>query len=130
MIATLTTWPVPTEPLNPPALDEPGVLARVKGDLTFLHVVFEAFRTQYPEQRSEMRKAIAAGDLTSVGTLAHSLKGNASTLGGQRVAAVAADMVATCRVMDAGPLAELLRRLDQEVSYFQKAMIQLLANSK
>lgn len=127
MIAPLATTPSLSElGLVPPPLDEAGVLSRVKGDLTFLHVVFEAFRTQYPEQRSEMRKALAGRDLTSIGTLAHSLKGNASTLGGQRVAAVASDIVAACRVLDDAKLPDLFRVLDLEVAYFQKAIHRLL----
>jgi HPt (histidine-containing phosphotransfer) domain-containing protein len=109
-----------------PVLDETALLARVKSDMTFLHVVFEAFRRQYPDQRHDMRTALAANDLASVRTLAHSLKGNASTLGGSRVAEVAAEVMGASDDAASSALPDLLRRLDVEVSQFQMAMTQLL----
>jgi HPt (histidine-containing phosphotransfer) domain-containing protein len=109
-----------------PILDEAPLLARVKSDLTFLHVIFEAFRRQYPDQRHEMRAAVAANDFVSIRTLAHSLKGNASTLGGVRVAGIAAELMTAADKPDPASAKDLLGRLDVEVSLFQQAMQTLL----
>lgn len=125
MIAPLSTSSVNVGPLES-VLDAPGLIARIKGDLTFLHVIFEAFRCQYPEQRSEMKSAFAGNDLGRVRTVAHSLKGNASTLGGHRVAAAAAEVIAACGDSGSALLPELFRRLDLEVCQFQQAMMQLI----
>ena len=107
-------------------LDQVGLVARIKGDMTFLRIVFEAFRSQYPEQRSEMKAAFAANDFSRVRTIAHSLKGNASTLGGQRVAATAADVMAACADGASVGTTDIFRRLDAEVGQFQQAMTALL----
>ena len=107
-------------------LDQVGLLGRVKGDMTFLRIIFEAFRSQYPVQRDEMRTASTADNFEAVRTVAHSLKGNASTLGGQRVADVAAEIVEECKQYNAAALRELFRRLDHEVAQFEQAMKTLL----
>lgn len=125
MIASLSSSSLNLGDLRP-VLDETALLARVKNDMTFLHVVYEAFRRQYPDQRHEMRAALAAKDFASLRTLAHSLKGNASTLGGSRIAEVAAEIMSASGNAATTQLHELLRRVDFEVSQFQLAMTNLL----
>ena len=127
MIASLSAHSVNLTEANQ-VLDQVGLLARVKSDMTFLRIVYEAFQSQYPEQRGDMKAAFAANELAKVRTIAHSLKGNASTLGGQRVAATAADVMAACGDVSPSGVPALFRRLDAEVSQFQQAMNALLGH--
>ncbi len=125
MIATLSSSSMSLAPAGS-VLDEVGLLARIKGDMTFLGIIFEAFQSQYPGQRADMRTALTANDFEKVRTIAHSLKGNASTLGGQRVAGVAAEIMASSALGEATGVHDMFRRLDAEVALFQKAMSHLL----
>ena len=125
MLATLSTPTINVADGNQ-VLDQTGLMARIKGDMTFLRIIFEAFRAQYPDQRGEMKSAFAANDFTKVRTVAHSLKGNASTLGGQRIATTAANIMATCAEASPTNLPSLFRRLDTEVGQFHQAMTALL----
>jgi len=62
-------------------LDEAVALSRVGGDEELLREVAELFLADYPHTLEEIRKAVAAGDASTLEHSAHSLKGSVSTFG-------------------------------------------------
>ncbi|HYM00460.1 MAG TPA: response regulator, partial [Blastocatellia bacterium] len=61
-------------------LDAEELLRNVRGDMDFLKEIVEIFIGQYPEQLSELRLALAAGDAGHVAEIAHKIKGAIGSL--------------------------------------------------
>lgn len=69
---------VETEPF-----DRRAALQRASADEDLLREIAAVFLNSYPKWMSDMKKAIADGDLEVLGFAAHTLKGAVGTLGAQ-----------------------------------------------
>ena len=70
-------------------MDVQCALERAMGDLTFLEMMLQQFLDQMPEQLEKIKAALEQGDHETVQEKAHSLKGSASHLSAENVAAMA-----------------------------------------
>ncbi len=86
---------------NPSIFDKSLALEHVGGDEELLREIIGEFRTEYPKLLVEIREAISQGDNQQLRRAAHTIKGNAGTLG------AAAAHEAAQRVELAGQNAEL-----------------------
>ena len=121
----LTQWavvaparPAGTPPLQPPvAVMEPSLLDETTiGELENLdHAMLSRlsalYFTQAEGQMAELDGAIDSREFSTVGEVAHKLKGSSRTLGATRVAEILADIEAAARGGDAGEAQELVVRL-------------------
>jgi len=66
--------------LCPEPIDLARLRARFDDDQDLLAEIFSVFISESPGRRTDLEAALAAGDLTRLAGLAHSLKGVAATL--------------------------------------------------
>ncbi len=98
--------------------DRAGVLRRMMGDRELAAKVTEAFLSDMPGQIQALKDFLEQGDARSFGRQAHSIKGAAATVGGERLRKVAWEME---KAADAGDLDTVNARiadLEAQVSAF------------
>jgi HPt (histidine-containing phosphotransfer) domain-containing protein len=93
------------------------------GDPTLTATLVDLFLGQAGGQVHELARGVAAGDAASVASVAHTLKGSASAVGAQRIAAAAS------RLGDAGHSGDLsgATRLQSELELALRATRSILA---
>lgn len=116
----------PTPPGEPEANDAPpspaissgavfdrtGFLGRLMGDAEMAGAVIEVFLDDIPKQIASLKAALDAGDMETLGNVAHTIKGAAANVGGEELRRVAGEMEAACKTGDTdtalrnGPLIE------------------------
>ncbi|GAC1536470.1 MAG: hypothetical protein NVS2B9_02270 [Myxococcales bacterium] len=107
-------------------LDEASLIALVSSDAKLLREVAGYFLEDSPQRLTEMRVALEAGDLSSLRTAAHTLKGSAGSLCG-RVAAERAQRIE--RLAQDGDLAQARTSypaLCEDVTRLQQALTSLV----
>jgi HPt (histidine-containing phosphotransfer) domain-containing protein len=85
------------------------LLETVGDDPAFVSEVVDTYLADAPRQVEAMRSALAAGDLTTLGRAAHTLKGNSRDLGATALAEIARGLEERARAgdaTDAGPQIE------------------------
>jgi CheY-like chemotaxis protein/HPt (histidine-containing phosphotransfer) domain-containing protein len=101
--------PAPAERLVPsttrggqtPVFDRAGVLEHLIGDSELVAAVMEVFLEDMPRQIQILKELLDAGDAVGAGRQAHSIKGAAADVGGERLREVALEME---KAFDAGDL--------------------------
>jgi PAS domain S-box-containing protein len=73
----------------PPIFDRSGVLERMMGDETLLRVVLDAFVEDLPRQLQALKESLSSADAATSARHAHSIKGAAANVGGERVRRIA-----------------------------------------
>jgi len=81
--------------------DRAGVLDRLEGDIELASIVFEAFLEDIPNQIQALKGFVTSGDTAASARLAHSIRGAAANVGGDRLRNLAAEME---KAADAGDL--------------------------
>jgi two-component system sensor histidine kinase/response regulator len=84
---------VQEEPVGPP-LDIPSAIHRFMNDRLFFLQMIGEFKDHLPERISLLKHAVDEGDLKELGRSAHNLKGVASNFSAERLARMAADLMA------------------------------------
>lgn len=84
--------------LDPAALVD--MLAMVGDDAEFVGEIVDTYLDDAPTQLTGMTQALAAGDLTTLGRLAHTLKGNSLNIGATELAEIARTLEEGARVGD------------------------------
>ncbi len=90
--------------LDPVALTD--MLAMAGDDPEFVGDIVDTYLADAPTQLAGMHAALAAGDLVTLGRLAHTLKGNSLTVGATALADIARTLETQARdgdASDAGP---------------------------
>jgi signal transduction histidine kinase/DNA-binding response OmpR family regulator len=72
--------------------DQAGVLQRMMNDFELASLVIDAFLLDTPNQIQILKDSLTNGDIPTAGRLAHSIKGAAANVGGERLRRVAAGM--------------------------------------
>lgn len=75
-----------------PIWDREGMLDRIGGDVEIAMAVIEGFIITIPEQVDVLKGFLDSGNLNGITHTAHSLKGVAATVGGERLRALAMNM--------------------------------------
>jgi HPt (histidine-containing phosphotransfer) domain-containing protein len=119
--ATLAHWlgaapgttAVPDQPATPARvdIDRPAALARLGQNEALYDRLGRRFRDAHAADGDRLRAAIGSGDQAGAILLAHTLRGLAGNLGGNRLAALAGELETALRQGPADP-AELAGRLD------------------
>jgi CheY-like chemotaxis protein/HPt (histidine-containing phosphotransfer) domain-containing protein len=93
--------PLPAGEEQAPVFNRAGVLQRMMGDEELAMAVITAFLDDMPHQIEDLKDLLRAGDATGSGRLAHSIKGAAANVGGERLRHAALEME---KAADAGNL--------------------------
>ncbi|MFZ4777495.1 MAG: response regulator, partial [Terrimicrobiaceae bacterium] len=88
--------------------DRAGLLERAMGDRAFVSELAVAFLAESPALLEELAAAVAAGDSSAAGHLAHALKGASANMGGETFCHIASLMQAAGQEADLPRLVELL----------------------
>jgi len=101
----------PTPPGEPEANDTPpspdfssgavfdriGFLGRLMGDAEIAGAVIEVFLDDIPKQIASLKAALDAGDMETIGNVAHTIKGAAANVGGEALRELASQIEEACR---------------------------------
>jgi signal transduction histidine kinase/DNA-binding response OmpR family regulator/HPt (histidine-containing phosphotransfer) domain-containing protein len=90
--------------------DKQGLLSRLMDDLELAREVTASFIGEAPALLAGLRRAVEANDTGVAERMAHTVKGAAANVGGERVRAIALEME---RAAKAGDLAAARNRLDE-----------------
>ena len=82
----------PTPPSSEIIFDRDGVLDRLMGGEALAAKVMTVFINTFPSMMEELHRAIDAGDTVGAQRQAHSIKGAASNMGGNRIMTLALEM--------------------------------------
>ena len=96
--------------------DRAGVMRRLEGDRELARVVMEVFLDDVPRQFERLKDLVASGDAQGAGRQAHSVKGAAANVGGERMRRVALDME---KAADAGNLTGVNTRMGELEAEFR-----------
>jgi hypothetical protein len=108
--------------LDPAALAD--MLSMVGDDPEFVGDIVDTYLADAPAQLTGMHEALEAGDLATLGRLAHTLKGNSLNVGATALAEIARTLEEQARrgdVTDAGP------RIDAAAAEFGRVITALEA---
>jgi len=90
--------------------DRAGVLGRLEGDNELAQIVFAEFLEETPVLIQVLKDLVEIGDIADAATQAHSIRGAAANVGGERMRNVASEME---RAADAGDMHFIAGRMDQ-----------------
>ena len=102
-----------------PVFDRPGMLERLMNDEALAAIILDRFRESAPRQVAAVRTALAAGDADGIRRAAHSLKGAAANVGGERVRRAAFELEQAGQAGDLQAAGTILAGLEQEFSRLQ-----------
>lgn len=101
------------KPGAPVRIERDAALARLGGDASLYAKVLDRFRTEVPRTLAALDEASQRSDRKEAYRLAHTLKGNAGTVGAQQLADAARDAESAFRGTDTGKDKALLESLRQ-----------------
>jgi PAS domain S-box-containing protein len=133
---TLAKWlPVRNEGASPPlpdgppgeapgdvAFDREALLRRLLGDRRLAGVILQSFLADCPSRLIGLRQRVAAADGPGVRSLAHALKGAASTVAAEPLSALAGAIERACAGGEVERCAELLPRAEEEFARFRNVV--------
>jgi len=110
--------PVPPQAKEGDAVvfDRAGVLQRLEGDCELASAIMEVFLDDLPRQIESLKDLIARRDANGAGHQAHSIKGAAANVGGERMRRVALEMETSA---DAGNLTGVACRMGKLETEFR-----------
>jgi two-component system, sensor histidine kinase and response regulator len=96
-----------------------GVLADLRelqeeGDPNILKELIELFLADVPLQLVVLRKAVEAGDVSSVGRIVHTLKGSCGNMGARSMGTLCTELEEIVRSEELSAAPELISRLEEE----------------
>jgi PAS domain S-box-containing protein len=102
---------------EPPVFDREGLMMRLMEDQALATTIIEAFCEEMPRQMRELKEFLQRDDAESTGRQAHSIKGAAAIVGGERLRALALQME---KAADSGDLSAVAARMEQLEALFQQ----------
>jgi two-component system sensor histidine kinase/response regulator len=106
--------------LDPAALAD--MLEMVGDDPEFVGEIVDAYLADAPAQIAGMREALAAGDTTTLGRHAHTLKGNSRNVGATALAEIARTLEESARAGDTTDAAGRIAAADEELGRVTAAL--------
>jgi CheY-like chemotaxis protein/HPt (histidine-containing phosphotransfer) domain-containing protein len=101
--------------------DKEGAAERL-GDAEIAALAVEAYLENAGQQVAALREAVASGDAAAIARRAHAVKGEAATVGGERVRAIAQVMEQRGKAGDAAGAGAPMAELDAEFRRLRAAM--------
>ena len=105
-----------------PVFDRAALMNRVMNDVALVRVVIDGFRGDMPDQISQLKRHVAAGDIQQVEQQAHKIRGACATVGGAVLSALAATMEAAGKTGDLAAVAAQMAELDAQFAALEEAM--------
>ncbi len=105
-----------------PLFDRAGMLARLMGDKEIATIVLGRFLEAMPGQFESLRTSLQSGDAAAAEIQAHSIKGAAANVGGERLQSVAFAVEEAAREGDLATAGRLLGELTSEFECLQLAI--------
>jgi len=106
--------------LDPAALAD--MLEMVGDDPEFVGEIVDAYLADAPEQIRGMTEALAAGDITTFGRHAHTLKGNSRNVGATALAEIARTLEEQARAGDTTDAESRIAAADEELGRVTAAL--------
>jgi HPt (histidine-containing phosphotransfer) domain-containing protein len=142
LVEVLNAWlPAGSEPIDTPSLraaratvignsqasdlqvfDRAGLLARMMDDESLVDTIITSFVESTPGLIASLRQSLDDGNLGAVERLAHTIKGAASNVNGERLRQVAFRLEQTARSGDATDAGKLLPEIVLEFDRLRAAM--------
>jgi len=120
--------PTVAAPSEPPSILDPAVVNKIRsyGD-DALQDVYGSLQEELPGRRNQMANALALGDLKTLATIAHAVKGGTGTLGCRDLHQRCADLERLSRANDLAACQALWPGLDGSLTTTMAALAELLA---
>jgi HPt (histidine-containing phosphotransfer) domain-containing protein len=99
----------------PPQMHEALAVVERIGGLELIERVSSLFRSTSNERMEKVHDALAAGDATQIGRLAHALKGSSAQIGAEELRLVALSLEKEATSLDESSLACQVERLGRNV---------------
>jgi histidine phosphotransfer protein HptB len=106
--------------LDQAALD--NLLEMVGGDPDFVDELVDTFLEDAPTQLAELRRAILAGDAAEAVRPAHTIKGNAASIGARAVETIGRSMEEQARTGDIDGIGERVTDLEAAIAELRPAL--------
>jgi CheY-like chemotaxis protein/HPt (histidine-containing phosphotransfer) domain-containing protein len=116
------TAPAPAQESAAPVFDRAGMMARLMEDEDLAKRIVAAFLGDIPQQIAALRGCLEAGDAMGAGRQAHTIKGAAATVGGERLRAAAFELEKAGKAGDLSAAAGHLAELDAEFDRLKQAL--------
>jgi HPt (histidine-containing phosphotransfer) domain-containing protein len=100
-----------------PVFDRAGLVDRMMGDVAFADRILTRFLESTPPQIESLRESLDSGDAATAKRIAHTIKGAASNIGGERLHTVAFEIEEAARNAD---LPRAIRHFAELQSQFEQ----------
>ena len=116
--------PAATLAIDPatPIFDRAGMMARLMDDEELIRLVVENFLEETPGQMASLKAYLEAGEAPGAERQAHTLRGAAANVGGERLRAMAFEIESAARAGDLGIARLYLARLEEEFLVLRQVM--------
>ena len=116
--------PAATLSIDPatPIFDRAGMMARLMDDEELIRLVVENFLEETPGQMASLKAYLEAGEAPGAERQAHTLRGAAANVGGERLRAMAFEIESAARAGDLGIARLYLARLEEEFLVLRQVM--------
>ena len=118
------------EPCPRPIFDRAGMLERLMDDKELMQIVANAFLTDIPRQIATLRGCLDSGDVRGSERQAHSIKGAAANVGGERLREAALDLEKAAGSGNLSKASGGMAGLEEEFDRLRRAMIQALFDTE
>jgi signal transduction histidine kinase/DNA-binding response OmpR family regulator len=115
---------------EPRLFDLDGVMSRMMGDRELAFVVMSAFLDDMPRQIESLKEYLQTGNREGCGRQAHSVKGAASNVGGERLRAVALTMENAADAGDLSAVTEQMKNLEDQFSRLREAVLEEIQSNR
>jgi PAS domain S-box-containing protein len=102
--------------------DRPGMMHRLEGDEELAEALMSAFVEGLPSNIQQLKASLESGDAPGVGRLAHSIKGAAACVGGERLRHAALEMENAADAGDLGTVSAQMDSLESQFVQLKEAM--------
>ncbi len=99
-----------------------AMMDRLMGDEDFAVVIVQKFLLDIPNRLQAIDELLEAGDILGIGLEAHAIKGSSSSLGGERLQMVAAELEWVAKKQDAATVPARIEELRTEFQRLKQAM--------
>jgi PAS domain S-box-containing protein len=113
---------LPAQGSAAPVFDHAGMMARLMNDENLAKQIVAEFLKDIPQQITALRGCLEAGNATGVARQAHTIKGAAATVGGERLRAVAFEIEKSGKAGDLSAAAGQLAGLDAQFDRLKQAL--------
>jgi HPt (histidine-containing phosphotransfer) domain-containing protein len=105
-----------------PVWNKPGMLERLLGDEDLAKTIQEGFLTDIPQRIHALKIFLETGDLPAAERQAHTIKGAAANIGGERLRAAAFEMEKAAMGQELTAAGAFMRELETQFDRLKEAM--------